>query len=389
MSLSELKIKNLKPKEKRYLVNDGHGLYIAVMPTGEKYWYVRTREGGTEHKYSLGRYPNIGLKEARELRYTMKEKQKETPTLLSAVAEEWYQARCVPALSASTLKNKRSRLNRFILPLFGGRDIKSITPQEIKQAMTKVQNDHGLHAGHRARNILSEIFRYAIASGLCEYDPAQPLVRVLSPLPPAQHYSTIKTEDEARQVLRDVSAYSSNPVVRLGLLILAYTFVRPGEMRLAQWAEIDMEKQEWRIPAERMKMKREHIIPLSTQTLALFRQLRGLVLHPQWCFAVGDKPISSVSFHRAMLRIGYGMGKMTPHGFRGMASTLLNEHGFPPDVIERQLAHVEGNAVRAAYNRAEYLDQRRQMMQWWGDYLDGLLTSETTGSAVPDNTGLP
>ena len=375
MPLSELKIRNLKPRKSRYLVNDGQGLYIAVMPTGEKYWYVRTREGGVEKKHSLGRYPDIGLKEARELRYTAKRGERETPTVLSTVAEEWYQMRCVPALSPSTLYNKRSYMDRFILPLFGGRDIKSITPQELKQALQKIQHDRGPHVGHRVRGLLSQIFRYAIASGLCEYNPAQQLVGALAPLPPNQHYSTIRTEKDAQEVLRAVSAWNGNPIIRLGLLLLAYTFVRPGELRLAQWGELDLEKREWRIPAERMKMKREHVVPLSTQALELFRQLRGLVLHPRWCFTLpteGGKPISAVLFHQAFRKMGYGMGKMTPHGFRGMASTLLNEHGFPPDVIERQLAHVEGNAVRAAYNRAEYLDQRRDMMQWWGDYLDGL-----------------
>ena len=380
MALTELKIKNLKPQDKRYLVNDGQGLYIAVMPTGEKYWYVRTREGGVEHKHSLGRYPDIGLKEARELRYIMKGSQKETPTLLSTVAEEWYKTRCVNVIAKRTLLNKRSHLDRFILPQFGGRDIKSIATQELKQVLTKIQNDHGPHTGHRVRNILSQIFRYAIASGLCEYNPAQLLVGALAPLPPNQHYSTVRTEDEARQILQDVSAYKDNPIVRLGLLLLAYTFVRPGELRLAQWKELDLEKREWRIPAERMKMKREHIVPLSTQALGLFSELRGLVLHPKWCFtlpAEGGNPMSAPMFHKTMRTMGYGTGKITPHGFRGMASTLLNEHGFPSDVIERQLAHVEGNAVRAAYNRAEYLDQRREMMQWWGDYLDGLITSDT------------
>ncbi|MBQ9526265.1 MAG: tyrosine-type recombinase/integrase [Fretibacterium sp.] len=377
MSLSELKIKNLKPRKSRYLVNDGQGLYIAVMPTGEKYWYVRTRDGGIERKHSLGRYPDIGLKEARELRYTMKSRQKETPTLLSAVAEEWYQTRCVPVLAEKTLRNKRSHLDRFILPLFGGRDIKKLTPQELKQTLQKIQHDRGPHVGHRVRGILSQIFRYAIASGLCDYNPAQQLVGALAPLPPSQHYSTVRTEDDARQILHAVSAYNGNPIIRLGLLLLAYTFVRPSEMRLAQWAELDLEKREWRIPASRMKMKRDHIVPLSTQTTALFSELRTLTRHPVWCFVLPteSRPLSSVVFHKAMRTMGYGTGKMTPHGFRGMASTLLNEHGFPPDVIERQLAHVEGNAVRAAYNRAEYLDQRRQMMQWWGDYLNKLRDS--------------
>ena len=374
MPLTELKIKNLKPRKSRYLVSDGHGLSIAVMPTGEKYWWLRSWENGKERKVSLGRYPDVGLKQARELRYAPAAPKAPAAVPLSQVAEDWYQTRCVPVDAPHTLAAKRSRLDRFILPALGGLDITQIKPQALLALLRKIQEDRGPTTGARARMILSQIFQYAIAAGLCEWNPAQQLAGALIPLPPPRHLSVIRTEDEARAVLRAVGGYERNPIARLGLLLLAHTFVRPGELRLAQWPEVDFDAAEWKIPAARMKMRVEHVVPLSTQACALFSELRALTRRPVWCFALplSAKPIGKTFLSNALRRLGYGQGKMTPHGFRGMASTLLNENGFPPDVIERQLAHTERNAVRAAYNRAEHLDERRRMMQWWGDYLDGL-----------------
>lgn len=374
MKLTELKIKSLKPKATRYLISDGGGLSIAVMPTGEKYWYYRTWENGKERKVSLGRYPDIGLKEARELKYSYKDKNKAAPVPLSHVAQEWWDARCAPVLAPSTLKAKRYHLEKLIIPALGGRDIKALTPQDVISFARDVQAAKGLTVAHQTKNTLSQIFQYAIAAGLCEWNPVKQITGALTPPPPAKHWSVVQSEDQAREILRAVDGYAVNKVARLGLLLLAYTFVRPGELIKARWEEIDFDKAEWRIPAERMKMKREHVVPLSTQALALFKELKDLTRHPVYCFALppGDKPASDIFLPQALRRLGYGKGKMTPHGFRGMASTLLNEHGFPPDIIERQLAHAEPNAVRAAYNRAEYMDERRRMMQWWGDYLDKL-----------------
>lgn len=374
MALSELKIKNLKPKEKRYLVSDGQGLYIAVMPTGEKYWYYRTWENGREHKRSLGRYPDIGLKEARELKYSAKGGEKEKPTLFANAAEEWYKTRCIPVNTPRVLDDKRSRLDRYILPLFGGRDIRSISQQEIVAHARKLQEDKGVRLGQCVKNMISQVFRYAVASGLCEWNPAAQINEALSPYRVSVHRSTIRTEAQARDLMKAIDGYNGNPVARVALLLLAYTFVRPSELRLARWPEIDIEEREWRIPAERMKMRKEHIVPLSRSAVMLFSELRALTQNPFYCFVLPCRkcPMSATAVRNTLIRLGYGTGKATPHSFRGMASTLLNEHGFAPDVIERQLAHVETNAVRAAYNRAEYMEERRKMMDWWGDYLDGL-----------------
>lgn len=375
MPLTEMQIKNLKPRagRDRTWVSDGRGLYIVVMATGEKYWYARIYENGRERRLSLGRWPDIGIKEARELRYTLKQREKEAPVIFGTLAQEWF-ADHYAGLTKGTVENMRSILDRFLLPAFGGRDIRGITAQDVF-ALTRALQDKSRHTGKRANAMLSRIFQYGIARGLCEWNPAAQIRGALLPVRATEHYSVVRTEDAAREVLRAVDGYSGKPVVRLGLLLLAYTFVRPGELIRAQWPELDLDAGEWRIPPERMKMKRPHVVPLSTQALALFQELREIVPHPVWCLALPfkDAPISRILLPRALVRLGYGKGKMTPHGFRGMASTLLNENGFPPDVIERQLAHVERNAVRAAYNRAEYMDERRGMMQWWGDYVDGLI----------------
>ena len=373
MSLSEQEIENLKPSGTLRFYPDGQGLYIAVTPSGEKFWYCGTQEGGQERRTSMGRYPDIGLEKARELNRSLRGPA--APAILSQVAEDWYGTRCAGVDAPKTLEAKRSRLDRLILPELGGRDIRSITSRDVISLVRGVQEARGANIGARVRIILSQIFQYAIAAGLCDGNPAAQIHGALVPVPEARHYAVVRTEEEARAVLRSVNAYEGNPVVRLGLLLLAHTFVRPGEMRLAEWPEVGLDRSEWRIPAARMKMRQEHVVPLSSQALGLFRALRDVVAHPLYCFALPgrDRPMARTMFSLAMRSLGYGEGRMTPHGFRGMASTLLNERGFAADVIERQLAHRERSGVRASYNRAEYMDDRRRMMQWWGDYVEGLM----------------
>lgn len=311
--LTELKIKNLKPKNKRYLISDGQGLSIAVMPSGEKFWYLRTWENGQETKRSLGRYPDIGLKEARALRHTAEEG-KETPVLLSDVAEEWFAKRYSVLNSQSTAGNTRRRLDKYVLPAFRGRDIKSITPRDILLHVRAIQ-ETAPHQGARIKIILSQIFRYAIASGLTDWDPAAQTRGALLPLPPAQHRATVTDAESAAELLKAIGGYQQNQVVRLCLLILAYTFVRPSELRCAKWPELDFDSALWTIPAERTKMKREHIVPLSAQVAALFREVRDLSPHSVYCFVLPfkSKPISKTALSIAMGRLGYGQGKATPH----------------------------------------------------------------------------
>lgn len=372
MALTELKIKNLKPRKARYMICDGQGLYIAVHPTGEKYWYYRSWENGRERKVSLGRYPDIGLKEARELKHAMKDKRRETPVIFKVLAEEWFTRRYVPACTEKTVQLTRSRLDRYLYPAFGGRDVKSITPQELLVFLAGIQ-EKSVETGHRLKSIVAQIYRFGIAKGVCSQNPASDITGALTPKRINTHYSTIRTAPQAAELLRAVMGYDKNHIVRLALLVLAYTFVRPGEVCRCEWAEIDFDAAEWRIPAEKMKMRREHIVPLSTQSIRIFQEAQSLTGPGQYVFSLrrdNGAPLSAPVLSGSMRQMGYGKGRATPHSFRGMASTLLNENGWPPDVIERQLAHVEGNAVRAAYNHAEYLPERRKMMQWWADYLD-------------------
>ena len=373
VALSELKIKNLKPRDKRYLVSDGQGLYIAVMPTGEKYWYHRTWENGHEHKRSLGRYPDVSLKEARELKYKPQAQPGAKPELFGPVLEDWFKSRYMPSCSEKRAKETRSVINRFVSPALSTRPLKEITPREVFELVNPI-NEKSTFVGHHVKSIITAVFKYAVATGLCEWNPAAQISGALAPHRSERHFSTVQNEAQARALMQSIYASKCKPVFRIALLLLAHTFVRPGEIRFAEWNEIDFASSEWRIPAEKMKMKRPHIVPLSPQSVSLFQELRGMVMHPVYCFVLpfNDNPIGSVSLNQVMYRLDYD-GKATPHSFRGMASTLLNEHGFPSDVIERQLAHAETNAVRAAYNRAEYMDERRKMMNWWSDYLDSLI----------------
>lgn len=380
MSLTERQIEALRPREgkDRYAVHDGRGLYLFVMSSGRKYWYARLYEGGGERKVSLGRWPDVKAREARERRAAVggaAEKEKSASPTFGEVAQEWLTKRWLPTVSPGTAANATSRLRRFVLPALGDRDIRDITPQDVLAVVRPLQED-SIENGQRAKAIVSQVYRYAIAAGLCERDPTAQLDDAMLPTHTARHYAVVTTEAGAAAVMRSVDAYG-HPLVRLGLLLLAYTFVRPSEMRLAQWGELDLALEEWRIPSERMKMRRDHIVPLSRQAVAIFREARAISASTKYVFAAPprDAPLCPTAFSRAMIRMGYGMGKMTPHGFRGMASTLLNEHGFRPDAIERQLAHVERDAVRAAYDRAEHMDERRRMMQWWADHLDELRAS--------------
>lgn len=377
MALTEKQVQNLKPRKgvDRYRVCDGRGLYCVVMASGRKFWSARVTKGGKTRWVSLGEYPEVSLKEAREKRYTLTQKAKDRRALFGEIAEAWYTDRYAPTVGEKAAKSTRSYLDRFILPELGRMNVTEIEPQDVYRLCRGIQGD-SVHTGARVRGLISRIFQHAIAAGVCQWDPASQIAGALLPPPPGAHYAVVKTEDEAAAVLRGVDRYEKNSIVRIGLLLLAYTFVRPDEMRLAQWPEIDFTAGLWTIPAERMKMRREHIVPLSTQAAALFGELHMLTMHPRICFFSPSygAAISRPRFSEAMRKIGLKEGwKMTPHGFRGMASTLLNSHGFPPDVIERQLAHAESNAVRAAYNQAEYLDERRRMMQWWGDYLETLI----------------
>jgi integrase len=383
MPLSDFRIKSTKPRDKRYQIADSDGLYIEIMPSGKKYWRLRYSENNKRSWHTIGEYPAIGLQEARERRNSLRKRLRDGEAFANAkeklvctfedVALAWADAHEVKINGLKYKKNIRSRLTSHILPFIGTKDIKTLKSTDILPILDRLIALGRLEMACRARSICSQVFRYAIATGKCESDPTYAL-RGMIISPQTKHLSSITDPREVGRLLRAIDVYPQT-VVRCALLFSALTFCRPGEIRHAEWSELD--KNEWRIPAEKMKMKRPHIVPLSRQALEMLDKVRPLTGHGQYIFPSnraprGDRPMSDATVLVALRSMGYTKEQMTAHGFRSMASTLLNENGFPPDHIERQLAHVEGNSVRAAYNYAEYLPERRKMMQWWADYLDEL-----------------
>lgn len=377
MPLTELMVKQAKVRDKAYTMSDGNGLILEVRPSGAKYWIVRYWVQGKERRKSLGPYPEVSLRAARDrnidLRRALKSgKPNETETF-ALVAEEWFKKRIEPSISEKHIQTIRFRLDSYVLPALGASKLSEITSSTVLALCRKIEERGVIETAHRVKLIIGQVFRYAIAADRAETDPTVALRGALQTRK-EKHHGTLTDPAQVADLIRGILAYPY-PVVRCGLMFSALTFCRPGEIRHAEWGEIDLDRQEWRIPAEKMKMKRAHIVPLATQTLKLLDELRALTGKGVWLFpsARNDgRPMSENTIRMGLRTMGYANGEMTPHGFRAMASTLLNENGFSPDVIERQLAHVEGNAVRAAYNHAEYLPERRKMMQWWADYLDEL-----------------
>lgn len=385
--LTDAAIRRLACRNKRYSIADGNGLYIEVMPNGNKYWRMRVEVNSKVYRRSLGQYPNIGLKEARKVRdaihikiamgedpFEKRQLQFKAETMtFGEIAQEWLERKVYPIRTPGHTRTITSRLKRFILPYIGKRQINEITPAEILSLLRKIEERGTYETAHRTLQICGQIFRYGIAIGQAERDITADLRGALVPIS-VKGYPTITSPEEIWALMRAIRGMNRSPIIRCALLLQAYTFVRPGELRKAEWDEFNLETAEWRIPAEKMKMRRLHIVPLSRQAIEVIKEINAYTwrksnyLFPN--FRTPKRPISDATINAAIRRLGYSQEEFTGHSFRSMASTILNENGWPADVIERQLAHIEKNEVRAAYNHAEYLDQRREMMQWWADWLD-------------------
>jgi integrase len=333
---------------------------------------------------SLGAYPLVTLKEARNRAVEAKKavEQGIDPSVqrravqgghtFLTVAREWF-ALFAPKTTPRYAAEVLSRLEREVFPFIGDMSLADITPPVVLDVLRRTEARGIIVTVHKVKSHISQIFRFAIACGLAFADPSRDLAPALqsrksSPMP------AIIEPREVGKLMVAISVYTM-PVVRSALMLGALTFVRPGELRTAEWAEFDMEAAEWRIPAEKMKMKRPHIVPLARQTLELLSSLRPRTGHSPYLFPSTrtiSRPMSDMTVNAALRTLGYAQGEMTGHGFRAMANSLLAEQGWSVDAIERQLAHVEGNKIRAAYHRSEHLDERRRMMQAWADYLDGL-----------------
>lgn len=389
--LTDIKIKNAKPEAKIYKIYDAEGLYLEVPPTGKKRWRLKYRFGGVEKRISLGVYPDISLREARvkrdEARQQVADGKDPSPRQqlalrgqesFEAVAHEWI-AKRGETWSDRHRETTLQRLSAYIFPQFGRRPIGELGPLDVLNALRIVEKRGALEAARKTLGICSLIFRYAIASARIASDPCRDLKGALATRPKG-HYGAITDPTGAGALMRAIEAYHGAAVVRCALLFAAYTFVRPGELRAAEWIEFDLDAAEWTIPAEKMKMRKEHKVPLSKQALRILDEVRN-ISEPEAKYVFqsvrrrSDRILSENTLLVALRAMGYERGQMTAHGFRSMASSLLNEIGWRPDVIERQLAHTDKDKIRGAYNRTEYLNERREMMQAWADYLDSLRDS--------------
>ncbi len=390
--LTDAKVRSLVPRERSYKVFDGHGLYLEVYPHGSKLWRIKYRFDGKDRRLSLGPYPEVGLKDARaeasKVRLKLRDGvdpatpkagstlQTSEPTFRD-VAEDWA-GRFLAQSEPATVKKKRLFLDKHILPTIGEMSIRKIDPPTILNLLMRPLEDRGqLETAHRLKFLCGQIFRYAIATGQADRDPTQDL-RGAVPPPMVTHRATMVDPKKIGPLLRDLYNYDGHVVVQHALMLLPLVFVRPGELRHAEWGEIDWADRLWRIPAGKMKKVKfglPHLVPLARQSIEILENLKRYTGGRKYLFPGqrgNDRPMSDMAVNAALRYLGYTGNEITGHGFRAMASTILNEKGYNRDWIERQLAHVERDNVRAAYNYAEYLPERRRMMQDWADYLESL-----------------
>lgn len=405
--LTDVAARNARPKAKRYKLSAGGGLYLEVMPNGAKYWRMKYRFAGREKRLAIGVYPEISLKRAiverdrarlalYEHRDPSSEKQvaklrakTSADNSFEKIAEEWLEVKA-SSWTEKQLVKEQARLKNHAYPWIGRLPVADIGVVEIRPLLTRLVKRGYVEQAYRLREELSRIFRYAVATERAERDPAADLRDTL-PARPMKNYANITVPDEVGGLMRAIDAFSGTFTVACALKLAPLWFVRPGELRAAEWAEFDLEgaRPTWVIPPARRKLKKAdkenpktlpHLVPLSRQSLAILRELQPLTGKGRYLFPsvrTTRRPMSENTINASLRRLGYDKETMTGHGFRHMASTLLNEMGFHPDAIERQLAHKEPS-VRGIYNKAEHLPERRKMMQAWADYLDELRDSKRT-----------
>ncbi|MDD2770271.1 MAG: tyrosine-type recombinase/integrase [Methylococcus sp.] len=391
--LQDVEVRKAKPRETPYKLTDEKGLYLLITSKGGKLWRLNYRYDGKQKTLSFGTYPEVSLKDARERRDEARKllaadidpgehkkavkasRVEAAENSFEVIAREWH-GKTSAVWTEGHAENVLSRLEQNIFPAIGSKPISAITSPELLKALRATES-RAPETARRLRQTCGQIFRYAIATGRAERDPSGDLRGALTPAGTKRHHASITTPTEIGALLRAIEGYRGSVIVKAALRLAPLTFVRPGELRKAEWDEFDFDAAEWRIPGPKMKMRSVHIVPLSHQALAALREIQPLTGHGRYVFPCarsprGDRPMSENAVLGALRRMGYEKGEMTGHGFRSMASTLLNEQGWHRDAIERQLAHSERDAVRAAYNYAEHLPERRRMMQAWSDFLEGL-----------------
>ncbi|MDR2870833.1 MAG: integrase arm-type DNA-binding domain-containing protein [Deferribacteraceae bacterium] len=395
MALTDTAIRNIKATGKVQKITDGDGLYLHVNPKGEKFWRFRFSFNKKRNIISFGKYPHLSLAEARKRLFearsllangidpsahkkaTQVVHKTSSANCFEVIAHEWH-SKQKNLWTNGHGKRILAGLEKDIFPIIGRMPIKEITAPILLQALRKIEARGALDAAHRILQHCSCILRYGIATGRLDRDVSADLKGALPPVK-NKHLATITEPRAVGRLLRDIDAYHGGIITKTALRLSPYLFVRPVELRMATWDEFDFDNAEWHIPKERMKMGQAHIVPLSQQVLEILEDLRQYTGSGRFLFpsARGEsRSISNAALLRALCAIGYSGEQMTVHGFRSMASTLLNAKGYNRDWIERQLAHSERNKVRAAYNHTDYLPDRKRMMQEWADYLDELRGSK-------------
>jgi integrase len=390
MPLTELSIRNARPRPKLFKLSDGGGLQLWVWPDGAKRWRLAYRFAGKQRLLALGVYPTTGTKQARIAREDARRllaagqdpsaarkaakaaDMAATANSFAVVADELLAKKRLEGKAGSTA-SKIEWLLAFARPDLGARPIAQVTAAEVLAVLKGVEARGRLETARRLRSTIGEVFRLAIATGRAENDPTAALRGAIAS-PVVRHRAAIIEPKGFGQLLRAIQGYEGAPETKAALQLLALTFARPGEVRAAEWSEVDLEAGIWSIAAHRMKMRRPHRVPLAPQTLALLRHIQLISGDGRFLFPSarpGDRCMSEVTLNAALRRLGYGPDQMTPHGFRSAASSMLNESGlWHADAIERQLAHVDADSVRRAYARADFWEERVRMMAWWADRLD-------------------
>lgn len=379
-SLNDRKISNAKAKKTTYSLNDGNGLYLFVTVRGRKVWRYRYKQNGKDILYTIGDYPDIDLKEARrihaELRskvangIDLKEEKRRANFTLEEVAQGWLALK-VKDWRPSNIRTQIARYNNGIKNQLGHYLIKDITRQDIAALIKPLNMADKQETARKILSILRGIFDHAVLSGLIETNPCLLVNKLIRPTPQKPMAAVTNLKD-AQRLIQSIYEYKGSLITRYAMLFSALTFARPGEIRQAEWIEIDWQDRAWNIPAEKMKMGKAHFVPLARQTMAILKDLQPITGCSKYLFPSQlslNRPMSDGTVRTALRRMGYTKEEMTAHGFRAMASTILNERGFNFDVIEAQLAHAGYDRIRAVYNRAQYREERRALMQAYADLL--------------------
>ena len=400
--ITDVQVRNAKPKDKDYKLSDGYGLVLIVTKTGGRLWRFNYLYEGKQQQLALGSYPEITLAEARlrrddarkllahgispgEARKAEKQSQTQQAETFEAIALEWYN-RQVPVWAATHAATVISRLKRDVFPHVGSRPISELKATDMLQVFRKIEAREKIETAHRVKSICGQVFRYAVATGRAERDCTADLRGTLTPVIP-KHHAALTDPKEVAPFLRAIDDYDGSFTVKCAMRLSALVFLRPGELRWAEWTEFDLDAGEWNVPIERMKLKKrlkesrkgeKHLVPLAQQAVEILKALKPVTGGGKYLFpsmTTNLKPISDNTINQAIRRMGYDKDEMTAHGFRAMARTILEEvlH-VKPEIIEHQLAHVVRDSLGRAYNRTTHLAARKMMMQQWADYLDGLKT---------------